>query len=185
MRAAHHAVPMTGPSSPDTRPASTGTAAFDHLPRHDAVAALLAVCSSPAWAEAVADGRPYDHLDALLAAADTQLARLDHAGIADALAGHPRIGERAVHSATSAREQAGMSAASDEVRAAMAEGNAEYERRFGHVYLVCASGRGADELLGVLRDRLGNTAEEEARRTRTELAAINRLRLTGLIVQDR
>lgn len=185
MRTAHHAVRMTGPSSPDTRPASPGTAAFDHLSRHDAVAALLAVCSSPAWAEAMADGRPYDDLDALLAAADVQLERLDEAGVADALAGHPRIGERAIHSATSAREQAGMSEASDEVRAAMAEGNAEYERRFGHVYLVCASGRGPDELLAVLRDRLGNTAEEEARRTRTELAAINRLRLAGLIVQDR
>ncbi|WP_433505306.1 2-oxo-4-hydroxy-4-carboxy-5-ureidoimidazoline decarboxylase [Pseudonocardia halophobica] len=78
-----------------------------------------------------------------------------------------------------------MSGASDEVRAAMAEGNAEYERRFGHVYLVCAAGRSADELLAVLRDRLGTTAAEEARRTRTELAAVNRLRLTGLIVQDR
>jgi 2-oxo-4-hydroxy-4-carboxy-5-ureidoimidazoline decarboxylase len=67
----------------------------------------------------------------------------------------------------------------------MTEGNAEYERRFGHVYLVCAAGRGADELLAVLRERLGNTAEEEARRTRAELGAINRLRLTRLIVQDR
>ncbi|MFR9804907.1 2-oxo-4-hydroxy-4-carboxy-5-ureidoimidazoline decarboxylase [Pseudonocardia sp. RS010] len=176
---------MTGPTSTDPRSPTPGTAAFDHLPRHDAVAALLSVCSSPAWAEAVADGRPYHRLDALLAAADDRLARLDGAGIADALAGHPRIGERAIHSATSAREQAGMSDASDEVRAAMAEANAEYERRFGHVYLVCASGRGADELLGVLRERLGNTAGEETRRTRTELAAINRLRLTGLIVQDR
>ncbi|WP_345383166.1 2-oxo-4-hydroxy-4-carboxy-5-ureidoimidazoline decarboxylase [Pseudonocardia yuanmonensis] len=183
---------MTGPTSPDPRPAtrsagtrSPTTAAFDHLPRPDAVAALLAVCSSPAWAEAVVDGRPYDELDALLAAADAELDRLDAGGISDALAGHPRIGERAIHSATSAREQAGMSAAPDEVRAAVAEGNAEYERRFGHVYLVCASGRSADELLAVLRERLGNTPEEEARRTRAELAAINRLRLTGLIVQDR
>ncbi|MCE0768720.1 2-oxo-4-hydroxy-4-carboxy-5-ureidoimidazoline decarboxylase [Pseudonocardia kujensis] len=176
---------MSGPSSPDPRPASPGTAAFDHLPRPDAVAALLSVCSSPAWAEAVADGRPYGDLDALLAAADTALDRLAAAGIADALAGHPRIGERAVHSPTSAREQAGMAGAPDAVRAAIAEGNAEYERRFGHVYLVCASGRDADELLAVLRERLGNSAEEEARRTRAELAAINRLRLTGLIVQDR
>ena len=164
------------------------TTAFDHLPEPDAVAALLAVCSSPTWAREVAAGRPYGELDALLAAADAALERLDDAGIADALAGHPRIGERAVHaagSAASAREQAGMAGASDGVRAAMAEGNAEYERRFGHVYLVCATGRSADELLAVLRERLGGDARSEERRTRVELAAINRLRLRASIVQDR
>jgi 2-oxo-4-hydroxy-4-carboxy-5-ureidoimidazoline decarboxylase len=78
-----------------------------------------------------------------------------------------------------------MAEASDGVRAAIAEGNAEYERRFGHVYLVCAAGRGADELLRVLTERLDTTPEQEAARTRAELGAINRLRLTGLIVQDR
>jgi len=161
----------------------TSTAAFDALPPADAVTALIAVCSSPAWAAAVAAGRPYGELDSLLAAADTALADLDD--LNDALAGHPRIGERAVHSATSAKEQSGMASASDEVRTAMAERNAEYERRFGHVYLVCASGRSADELLAVLTERLENTPEQEAARTRAELAAINRLRLTGLIVQDR
>ncbi|GAA4543438.1 2-oxo-4-hydroxy-4-carboxy-5-ureidoimidazoline decarboxylase [Pseudonocardia xishanensis] len=160
----------------------TSTAAFDALPRPDAVAALVAVCSSVTWADRVAAGRPYGDLDSLLAAADAALADLDD--LTGPLAGHPRIGER-VHSGSSAKEQAGMAGASEQVRAAMAEGNAEYERRFGHVYLVCASGRTADELLAVLQDRLGNTAEEEAARTRSELAAINRLRLTGLIVQDR
>jgi 2-oxo-4-hydroxy-4-carboxy-5-ureidoimidazoline decarboxylase len=83
------------------------------------------------------------------------------------------------------KEQSGMAGASDEVRAAMAAGNAEYERRFGHVYLVCAAGRSADELLAVLTERLDDSPEEEAARTRAELAAINRLRLTGLVVQDR
>ncbi|SDG50325.1 2-oxo-4-hydroxy-4-carboxy-5-ureidoimidazoline decarboxylase [Pseudonocardia oroxyli] len=152
-------------------------AEFNALP--DAVAVLLPVCASTTWAEAVAAGRPYADLDALLAAADA--APVD---LADALAGHPRIGDR-VHGGSSAKEQAGMATASDAVRAAMAEGNAEYERRFGHVYLVCASGRSADDLLAVLRERLQNSAQEEAARTRHELTAINRLRLTGLIVQDR
>jgi 2-oxo-4-hydroxy-4-carboxy-5-ureidoimidazoline decarboxylase len=152
-------------------------AEFNALP--DAVAALLPVCASRTWAEAVAAGRPYSGLDDLLAAADA--APVD---VADALAGHPRIGET-VHGGSSAKEQAGMASATDDVRAAMAAGNAEYERRFGHVYLVCASGRSADDLLAVLRERLTNTAEDEAVRTRRELAAINRLRLAGLIVQDR
>ncbi|WP_181782946.1 2-oxo-4-hydroxy-4-carboxy-5-ureidoimidazoline decarboxylase [Pseudonocardia pini] len=161
----------------------TSTDAFDALPPPAAVAALLTVCSSTRWAEAVTAGRPYGDLDALLAAGDTALAELDDLG--DALAGHPRIGARTVHSAASAKEQSGMADASDEVRAAMAAGNVEYERRFGHVYLVCAAGRSADELLAVLTERLDGTAEQEAARTRSELAAINRLRLTALIVQDR
>jgi len=163
----------------------TSTGAFDALAPATAVTVLRSVCSSSRWAEAVAAGRPYGELDALLAAADKALDELDEEGIAEALASHPRIGAREVHSATSRREQSGMAEASDGVRAAIAEGNAEYERRFGHVYLVCAAGRGADELLRVLTERLDTTPEQEAARTRAELGAINRLRLTGLIVQDR
>jgi 2-oxo-4-hydroxy-4-carboxy-5-ureidoimidazoline decarboxylase len=154
-------------------------AAFNAHPENDAVVALLSVCSSTTWAEAVAAGRPYADLDALLAAADAAPVDLD-----EALAGHPRIGEK-VHGGSSAKEQAGMASASAEVRAAMAEGNAEYERRFGHVYLVCASGRSADDLLAVLRERLETTPEQEAARTLAELAAINRLRLRASIMQDR
>jgi 2-oxo-4-hydroxy-4-carboxy-5-ureidoimidazoline decarboxylase len=150
---------------------------LDELSRADAVAALLTVCSSPAWAAAVAARRPLG--DGLYEIADQALDALDDTEIALALAGHPRIGERS-HSAASTKEQAGMAGASDQVRTAMAEGNAEYERRFGHVYLVCASGRSAAELLAVLQERLGGTPEQEAARTREELKAINRLRLAAL-----
>ncbi|MDO3638429.1 2-oxo-4-hydroxy-4-carboxy-5-ureidoimidazoline decarboxylase, partial [Mycolicibacterium arseniciresistens] len=92
----------------------------------------------------------------------------------------PRIGGRA-DNAASAREQAGVLAAGDDVRAELAAKNQAYELRFGHVYLVCASGRSAEDLLAVLTDRLTNDAATERRVLRKELAEINRLRLRRLV----
>lgn len=96
------------------------------------------------------------------------------------MAGHPRIGERA-HSAWSRQEQSGVARASDDVRAKLAAANAEYERRFGQVYLVCASGRSADDLLVICRSRLGNDLTSERGVVLDELAKINRLRLGELL----
>ncbi|WP_280394199.1 2-oxo-4-hydroxy-4-carboxy-5-ureidoimidazoline decarboxylase [Nocardia brasiliensis] len=153
---------------------------FDAMPQDAAVEALLACCSSPQWARALAVGRPYSSVGAVLDAADTVLAGLPEAEIDRALAGHPRIGERP-HSAASAREQAGVAGAPDEVHAALAAGNRAYEQRFGYRYLVCASGRTGSELLALLQDRLHNDVETERRVMRTELAKINRLRLRALL----
>ena len=65
------------------------------------------------------------------------------------------------------------------MRAELAEKNREYEDRFGYVYLVCASGRTAEELLAILSDRLDNDPDTERRVMRNELAKINRLRLSS------
>lgn len=153
---------------------------FDAMPQDAAVEALLACCSSPQWARALAAGRPYSSVGAVLDTADTVLAGLPEAEIDRALAGHPRIGERP-HSAASAREQAGVAGAPDEVHAALAAGNRAYEQRFGYRYLVCASGRTGSELLALLQGRLHNDVETERRVMRTELAKINRLRLRALL----
>ena len=83
------------------------------------------------------------------------LAELPDAEIDAALDGHPRIGASA-DNASSAREQARVADADDDVRADLAEKNREYEDQFGYVYLVCASGRTAEELLAILTDRLDN-----------------------------
>ncbi|AFU05796.1 2-oxo-4-hydroxy-4-carboxy-5-ureidoimidazoline decarboxylase [Nocardia brasiliensis] len=157
-----------------------GLARFDAMPQDAAIEALLACCSSPQWARALAAGRPYSSVGAVLDAADSVLAGLPETEIDRALAGHPRIGERA-HSAASAREQAGVADAPDEVHTALAAGNRAYEQRFGYRYLVCASGSTGGELLALLQDRLHNDAETERRVMRTELAKINRLRLRGLL----
>jgi 2-oxo-4-hydroxy-4-carboxy-5-ureidoimidazoline decarboxylase len=141
---------------------------------------LFGVCSSPIWARRVLAGAPFIDVDALLDRADRVLAELPDAEIDAALDGHPRIGGT-VDNASSAREQAGMTDAGDDVRAALAAGNRVYEDRFGYVYLVCASGRSAHELLEILVDRLGNDPDTERRVMRNELAKINRLRLQRLL----
>jgi 2-oxo-4-hydroxy-4-carboxy-5-ureidoimidazoline decarboxylase len=160
-----------------------GLNAFNDLPTSEAVQSLLACCSSPAWAQVVAAGRPYASVDELLEAADAALAALGQGELDAALAGHPRIGEppKGAGGAWSRQEQAGLDAAQSTTVAAIAEGNRLYEKRFGHVYLVCASGRSADELLGILRSRLGNDEETEWRVVREELAKINRIRLGRLV----
>jgi 2-oxo-4-hydroxy-4-carboxy-5-ureidoimidazoline decarboxylase len=141
---------------------------------------LLGVCSSPSWARAVLAGEPFDGVDALLDRADLVLAGLPDGEIHAALDGHPRIGEKA-DDPSSAREQARVVDADEVVRAELATRNREYDDRFGYVYLVCASGRSAEELLGVLIERLHNDPETERRVMRSELAKINRLRLERLL----
>ncbi|MFI9401779.1 2-oxo-4-hydroxy-4-carboxy-5-ureidoimidazoline decarboxylase [Nocardia sp. NPDC052316] len=161
-----------------------GLAWFHALPADRATEALLTCCSSPAFARGLVEGRPYPSVDALLDTADAVLAGLPESEIDRALAGHPRIGERP-DTAASAREQAGVATAADAVRSALAAGNRAYEARFGHRYLVCASGRSGSELLAILEDRLGNDAETERRVMRTELAKINRIRLRALLATTR
>ncbi|WP_067817796.1 2-oxo-4-hydroxy-4-carboxy-5-ureidoimidazoline decarboxylase [Nocardia inohanensis] len=160
-----------------------GISEFDALPEPAAVAQLLTCCAAPDWARAVAAKRPYGTAEALFEAADAALAGVDEAQIELAMAGHPRIGERP-DNANSAREQAGMASAGDAVRAAIADGNREYEAKFGHVYLVCATGLTPERLLAILTERLGNTAADERRIVRTELAKINRIRLGRMIGAD-
>ncbi|WP_432574290.1 2-oxo-4-hydroxy-4-carboxy-5-ureidoimidazoline decarboxylase [Kineococcus sp. SYSU DK005] len=155
---------------------STGAGVLDALGEDGFRALLLSCCDAPAWAERVAARRPFGTGEALLAAAAEELAATTEADVDVALAAHPRIGERPA-GAASRREQAAALAADPAVLDALAEGNRAYEARFGHVYLVCASGRGAEELLAVLRSRLGNDPATERAVLRRELAAITDLRL--------
>ncbi len=115
--------------------------------------------------------------------------------LAEALSGHPRIGERAAEragrrspsapfarsAAWSRREQSGVRAADATTMRTLAELNREYERRFDHIYLVCAAGRSAGELADILRERLGNDLQTEWEVVRSELQKINRIRLHALL----
>jgi 2-oxo-4-hydroxy-4-carboxy-5-ureidoimidazoline decarboxylase len=160
--------------------------AFNAAPAGELRARLRACCAADAWIEAIIAGRPYAGQAALAEASDTATAALDEHGLARALAGHPRIGERPAgpDGAWSRQEQSGMDGAEAAVRAEIAAANAEYERRFGQVYLVCAAGRDAAELLAVCRARLDNPPAAERGVVLGELARINRLRLTKLLRQE-
>jgi 2-oxo-4-hydroxy-4-carboxy-5-ureidoimidazoline decarboxylase len=163
----------------------TSVDTFNAVEAGAAAAMLHPCCASTVWARAVAAGRPYPDLAALIAASDPIVAALGWADVEEALAAHPRIGDRPKYAATTEKkwsqgEQAGVADADQAVLTALADGNAAYEARFGHVYLVCATGRSADELLGILQDRLDNDPGHEQDVVRAELAAITRLRLAKL-----
>ena len=165
-----------------------GLARFNALPAGEARSTLLRCCGSARWAEMMTAGRPYADDDALLAAADRAWKVLEPDDWREAFAHHPRIGDRAALEARfaatrawSAGEQGEVATAGTDLLDALAEGNRAYEARFGHVFLVCATGRTADEMLASLRERLPNAPEVELRVAADEQAKIMRLRLAKLL----
>lgn len=127
----------------------------------------------------MAEARPFASDEELLEVADRTWWALDPDDWREAFAAHPRIGERA--EGWSAKEQAGMDGASDELRAELLDGNRAYEAKFGHVFLVCATGRSAEGMAEELRRRLAAEPEDELRTAATEQAKITRLRLAKLV----
>ncbi|MGP3954940.1 2-oxo-4-hydroxy-4-carboxy-5-ureidoimidazoline decarboxylase [Nonomuraea sp. 3N208] len=164
----------------------TALDAFNARPPDEAKDELITCCASRVFAARVAERRPYRDLDELLAVAEEAVKGLEWPDVLEALAAHPRIGERAGgggrEAAWSRQEQAGVE---DELRESLAAGNRDYEARFGHVYLVCASGLSGARMLARLRERLGNDEESERAVVREELAKITRLRLVKLMEGER
>lgn len=97
------------------------------------------------------------------------------------MAGHPPIGRPRPGDPASAREQRGMAGAPDGLKAEMLELNLAYQEKFGHVFLICATGRTAEQMRDAVRERLGNAPEQEREIVRTELGKINRIRLARLV----
>jgi OHCU decarboxylase len=166
----------------------SGLDRLNALPAEDAERALRTCCGSRAWARRMADARPFRDPAELLERADSEWRALDEADWREAFRSHPRIGERKADAgqtgreqAWSAGEQAGMAAAADATRDALAEGNRAYEARFGYIYIVCATGRSADEMLALLRARLANDDATEIRIAAEEQRKITRIRLEKLL----
>jgi 2-oxo-4-hydroxy-4-carboxy-5-ureidoimidazoline decarboxylase len=180
--------PASGASPASAAPGPSGRAgleALNALPAGAARQHLLACCSSERWAQEMTAGRPYASAAQMLDRSDQAVAGLTRADLEQALAGHPRIGRPPgpAHG-WSRREQAGVEAADRATIQALADGNEAYERRFGHIYLVCASGRSGEELLVLLRERLGHEPDAEWEAVRRELGQINRIRLQRLLDED-
>src|SRR5262245_2551099 len=120
---------------------------------------LLGCLPVPRWADAVLAGRPYADPAALLTVADEAARSLTDEELEQALAGHPRIGERATsgHNAeASRREQAGVDPASGDTAARLVDGNVAYETRFGHGSLRRPAGRDGADILAEQQPRLGH-----------------------------
>jgi OHCU decarboxylase len=155
---------------------------FNRLAADEAAGELLAACHSRRWAERVAAGRPYGDLAALQDAADRVWLDLEPEDWLEAIADHPRIGEGGgAAPAWSRQEQAGVGGAGPQLRERLARGNAAYEARFGHVFLIAAAGRDAGEILAALERRLGNDPATELRVAADEHRRITRLRLERLV----
>jgi 2-oxo-4-hydroxy-4-carboxy-5-ureidoimidazoline decarboxylase len=162
-------------------PAPATLSSFNAAPAQDAERVVLACCASSTFAKAIAAGRPYRDPAALRAAIDAAFDALTWDDIVESMNGHPQIGERPANSGMSAAEQSGAAAASDQVRQGLADGNLAYEKRFGHIFLICASGLSGQEMLTRLRTRLGNNQDAERTVVRAELLTITRLRMTKLL----
>ncbi|MFB7498313.1 2-oxo-4-hydroxy-4-carboxy-5-ureidoimidazoline decarboxylase [Streptomyces sp. NPDC056161] len=165
-------------------PTPPGLARFNVLAEHTARAALQAACAAPAWADRLLAHRPYATANDLYAASDAATAALTPADLAEAMAAHPPIGRPRPGDPASAREQRGMAGASARLKAEMLELNLAYQDRFGQVFLVCATGKTAGQLRDAVRERIGNTPEQEREIVRAELAKINRVRLARLVEED-
>ncbi|MFE4023913.1 2-oxo-4-hydroxy-4-carboxy-5-ureidoimidazoline decarboxylase [Streptomyces sp. NPDC059101] len=161
-----------------------GLTRFNTVDASEAQAALHEVCASRAWGSKLLARRPYATTDALFTASDAATAELSAEDLAEAMAGHPPIGRPKAGDPTSNREQSGMAGASDDLKAEMLELNLAYQEKFGHVFLICASGRTGEQMRDAVRNRIDNTPEQEREIVRVELGKINRIRLNRIAEGD-
>lgn len=157
----------------------------------EAAGALTRCCGASAWVRGMLAARPFENSAALHAAADACAARLGDADWLEAFSHHPRIGDmsslRAKFASTATwagGEQAGAASAAEEVLAALGAGNREYEERFGFLFIVCATGRSAAEMLALLRERLPNDRAQELRIAAAQQMQITHLRLDKLLSEQ-
>jgi 2-oxo-4-hydroxy-4-carboxy-5-ureidoimidazoline decarboxylase len=150
----------------------------------EAAAEILPCCGSSQWANILTQQRPFADAALLFAASDQVWAQLDPADWNEAFRSHPRIGEKkAPESATlrsaqwSGREQAGVVTAGVDVQEQLKRANAAYEARFGRIYIVCATGKSAEEMLAILERRLDNNDEAELHEAVEQQRQITQLRL--------
>jgi allantoicase len=147
-----------------------------------AIAALRACCDSDEWARRTAAARPFADLAMLRKAADKVWWELGEAGWLKAFEAHPRIGDR-TGSAWSRGEQSRVADASDAIRQQLVEENERYEQKFGFVFLICATGKAAEEMLATLRARMHNHRATEIRVAAEEQRKITHLRIDKLLLE--
>jgi 2-oxo-4-hydroxy-4-carboxy-5-ureidoimidazoline decarboxylase len=162
---------------------------WNNAPLDACATQILPCCGSIAWAREMAARRPFQDEAALMAASDEAWHSLGESDWMEAFNSHPRIGESNApnpsaqlssvqpSSAWAIEEQKEVARAGDTVKIALVEGNREYERRFGRIFIVCATGKSAAELLEILRRRLQNDAGTELYEAAEQQRQITRIRL--------
>lgn len=161
------------------------------LSRTEAAITFSRCCGSSQWAKTMAFKRPFLVEDELFKAADSIWKRLSADDWKEAFSHHPKIGNvkalRERFTSTHAwaeGEQAGAREASEQTLTSLAAGNAEYEKRFGYIFIVCATGKSADEILMLLNRRLPNDPKDELVIAAEEQRKITQLRLRKLLSNE-
>lgn len=166
-------------------------AEFDHLPTEKKKELLLQCCGSSAWLNKMITIFPVEDLVELLEAAEEKWYECNEEDWKEAAKNHPKIGDlnsvKEKYNATKTwaeAEQAGASTASDTILKELAENNKRYEEKFGYIFIVCATGKTAEEMLDLLKARLNNTSEEEIKIAAGEQNKITKLRLEKVFLNN-
>jgi OHCU decarboxylase len=161
---------------------------LNSLASNEAEKEFLKCCGSGDWARRMVNQRPFASVEQLIETADRIWWSLEPQDWLEAFHSHPKIGEKKAVAATSVdaqrwseSEQSGTREAAYETMDALAQLNREYEEKFGHIFIICATGKTSEEMLANLRDRFRNDPSEELRIAAGEQAKITRLRLNKLI----
>lgn len=164
-------------------------AAWNDADETTALDAMLACCAAHRWAQAMVALRPFGAVENLSLTADEVWSTMEEPDWMEAFAAHPRIGvrnagpDKTTAAAWSRQEQSSTSAAPQQVLAQLAEGNLVYEQTFGFTYIVCATGKSAEEMLAILQRRLTNDRETELREAAVQQRQIIQIRLGKWLVE--
>lgn len=162
--------------------------ALNRLHEAGATAAFTQCCSAQRWVERMVIDRPFESLDEMLEISDRIWEECDVDDYMEAFAGHPRIGDveslakkYANTKGWAGNEQKGVEGAEASVIQRLADGNKSYEEKFGHIFIVCATGKSAAEMLALLEARMHNDPEHELQVAAGEQNKITRIRLKKLL----
>ena len=164
-------------------------AAWNEADGPTAMEEMLTCCAARRWAQAMVALRPYSSVESLSLTANKVWSTMEEPDWLEAFAAHPRIGEHKAAAAKTAaegwsrQEQSSTARAAKQVLAALAAGNAQYEERFGFTYIVCATGKSAEEMLATLQRRLTSDREKELREAAEQQRQIMQIRLGKWLVQ--
>lgn len=161
---------------------------LNNLLQDEARAELTRCCGSSRWVREMVERRPFGSYDELNRVAEEIWWRLNETDWREAFAQHPKIGDieslRKKFASTASwasSEQSGAANAPEDILQALAEANTQYENTFGYIFIVCATGKNADEMLAILNSRLPNAPEKEITIAATEQAKITALRIKKMM----
>jgi OHCU decarboxylase len=168
---------------------NTILSAWNNADEAAALKAMLACCCARRWAQSMVALRPYNSVETLSITADEVWSNMEEADWLEAFACHPRIGERTIpkvasqSAAWSQQEQSSIANAASQVLVDLGAGNLRYAQRFGFTYIVCATGKSAEEMLAILKRRLSNERTTELREAAEQQRQIMQIRLGKWLVE--